>query len=91
MLNKYVRDTVAPCWYDFGVELLQNEYIDQLNIIEKNHPGDVQKCCTEMFKYWLQIDTEATWNKLIDALKEIRKNELAKKVENVIEGSYINL
>ena len=89
LLNKYVRDKVAPCWYDFGVELLENEYIEQLDIIEKNHPGDVQRCCSEMFKYWLQIDTEATWNKLTDSLVVIGKKVLAKKVKNVVKGMLI--
>ena len=90
LLNKYVRDEVAPHWYAFGVQLLQNEYMKQLDIIEKNHPRDVQRCCTEMFKYWLQIDTEATWNKLTDSLEVIGKKELAKKVKNVGKGTYVN-
>ena len=86
LLNKYVRDKVAPRWYDFGVELLENEYIEQLDIIEKNHRGDVQRCCSEMFKYWLQIDTEATWNKLTDSLEVIGKKVLAKKVNNIVKS-----
>ena len=89
LLSKYVRDKVAPRWYDFGVELLENEYIEQLDIIEKNHPGDPQRCCSEMFKYWLQIDTEATWNKLTDSLVVIGKKVLAKKVKNVVKSMLI--
>ena len=89
LLSIHVRDSVAPSWYDFGVELLKNEHIERLDIIEKNHPGDVQRCCSEMFKYWLQIDTEATWNKLTDSLEGIGKTVLAKKVKNVVKSMLI--
>ena len=89
LLNKYVRDKVASHWYDFGVELLENEYIEQLDIIEKNHPGDVQTCCREMLKYWLQIDTEATWNTLTDSLEGIGKKALAKKVKDAVKSMLI--
>ena len=89
LLNKYVRDKVASHWYYFGLELLEDEYIEQLDIIEKNHPGDVQRCCIEMFKYWLQIDTEATWIKLTDSLEVIGKKVLAEKVKDVLKSMLI--
>ena len=89
LLNKYVRDKVAPHWQDFGTQLLENECNEQLDIIEKNHPGDVQRCCTEMFKYWLRVDTDATWNKLTDALEVIGQKVLAKNVKDIVKGSYV--
>ena len=87
LLMKHCRDKVAPHWYDFGIQLLENEYVDKLNIIEKNHPGDVERCCTEMFKYWLKIDTEASWNKIADALESIGLHVAAKRIRDVTKGS----
>jgi len=48
------------------VELLS---ADQLDIIHYNNPGDSENCCTEMFKSWLREDTEASWIKIVYALK----------------------
>ena len=87
-LNNYVRDEIAPRWQDFGRQLLEDEYIDKLDEIEKSHPGDIKGCCAEMFKYWLEVDSEANWNKLTDALKQTGQKSLATKLkENVIQGT----
>ena len=58
----------------FGRQLLEDEYIDKLDEIEKNHPDDIKRCCAEMFKYWLEVDSEANWNKLTDALNRLDRN-----------------
>ena len=89
LLIKYCRDKVAPHWYDFGIWLLENECVDKLNIIEKHHPGDVERCCTEMFNYWLKIDNEASWNKIVDALEGIGQDVAAKKIKDLTKGSYV--
>ena len=40
-----------------------------------------------MFDKWLDEDTEASWNKLIDALKTIEQFALAEKISsNVLKG-----
>ena len=86
LLNKFVRDKVAPHWYDFGIQLLEDECVHKLDVIEKNHPQDVERCCTEVFNYWLQIDPEASWNKIIAALEAIGKRVLAKEVKDLVKG-----
>ena len=53
-----------------------------LNVIEKNHPHDVQRCCSEMLDLWLRTDTKASWNPLILALEQISQNAIAAKIEN---------
>ena len=88
-LNNYVRDGIAPQWYDFGKQLLEDEYVDKLDDIEKKHPGNKERCCTEMFKYWLEVDSEANWNKLTDALKQTGQRSLAKKIKDVLQGIII--
>ena len=41
-----------------------------------------------MFKYWLEVDSEANWNKLTDALNQTGQKSFATKVkENVIQGT----
>ena len=42
-----------------------------------------------MFKYWLEVDSEANWNKLTDALKQTGQRSLAKKVKDVLQGIII--
>ena len=91
LFNQYIRMRVAPHWRELGVQLLENEYVEKLNVIEKNHPNDVERCCSEMFNYWLQVDPCASWNKLIGAFEKIERNDLAAKVRKYIgEGILIN-
>ena len=80
LLNKNVRDKIAASsmWEDVGVELLNEKQRVMSKIIKKNNHTDVQMCCTtQMLMYWLEVDTEASWNKLIEALKGIRQHSLA--------------
>ena len=81
LLNKYVIKEVAPCWRELGGHLLVEESVCMLNIIEKNYPRDVQRCCSEMFELWLREDPEASWNTLIDALEQIGQNTLAENIK----------
>ena len=90
LLNMHVRVKVAPIWFDLGVQLLSTEQSEKLNIIRQDYPADTNMCCTEMFKYWLEVDTEASWNKLIAALEQIDHNALAEIIRrNVIKGFNI--
>ena len=75
-----IRDQATVDYYDLGVQLLPDNVQVQLDIIKKDNPTDARACCTEMFKYWLDVDTAASWNKLIQALKHINKNNLAETI-----------
>ena len=86
LLMKY-RDKIAPYWRDLGIELLQ-ENTDKLNVIQADHHNEVEACCNKMFQYWLQVDTEANWNKLIDALERIDQIATAAKIrEDILIGN----
>ena len=74
------RNRIAPHWHDLGLQLLQGEYTNMLAVIQANHSNKVEVCCGEMFQYWLQVDTDANWNKLIDALERIDQNATAAKI-----------
>ena len=60
--------SVGDKWYNLGVELL-DDYGD-VNTIEANHSKDLIICCTKMFQLWLQKQPAASWNQLIEALRE---------------------
>ena len=90
LLNMHVRDKVAPKWFELGMQLLSSKQSEKLNIIRQDHPADTNTCCTEMFRHWLDVDTEASWNKLIAALEQIGYNALAEIIRiNVLKGSFI--
>ena len=84
LLNKHVRKDASSKWHDLGLELLEQEDEEKLNEIETNNPNDVSKCCKEMFQLWLRKCTNATWNQLIQALKEVELNNLAATIEGML-------
>ena len=59
---------VASKWYELGIELYKEADVPQLDIIKKQHPGDLQEACTKMLSYWRETYQDATWNSLIKAL-----------------------
>ena len=88
-INNYgIRNGVASDWHSLGVQLIPDDLQGYLNIIKINNPTDAIQCTTEMFNYWLQVDTTASWNKLIEALKKINKYQLAQTIcEKVLQGN----
>ena len=84
LLNKHVRKEVSSKWHDLGLELLEQEDEEKLNEIKTNNPSDVSECCKEMFQLWLRKCTNATWNQLIQALKEVELNNLATAIEGML-------
>ena len=84
LLNKFVRKDVSFKWYDLGLELLEQEDEEKLYKIKCNNPSNVDECCTEMFQLWLRKCTNATWNQLIQALKEVELNNLAATIEGML-------
>ena len=86
-LCEYVRIDVAPQWYDLGMQLLNGEQAKKLNVIQSDHSGDSEKCCTALFNYWLQVDTTASWDKLMMALSHIGKHVLADTIKKMTTES----
>ena len=84
LLNKHVRKVVSSKWHDLGLELLEQEDEEKLNEIKKNNPSDMSECCKEMFQLWLRKCANATWNQLIQALKEVELNNLAATIEGML-------
>ena len=91
-LYKYVCNEVTSMWHELGLELLEPEDEEGLNEIKSNNPHDVRKCCKEMFHLWLSRHPFATWNQLIQALKELNLNKLAATIKRMLSdsgGKYI--
>ena len=80
-LNYHVRDQVAVDWYGLGVQLSLD--VNQLDIIKTNHSTNVEACCSAMFKHWLEVDTTASWIKLIAVLKRVKKYQLAESISKM--------
>ena len=73
------------------MQLLDAEQHDQLEIINCNHPNNVEECCRKMFNHWLTVDPDATWDKLLKALETIDYNALAKSIQiSILQGNYFN-
>ena len=85
-LNRYVRGLVGLKWHDLGIELLDSDDIEQLDIIEAEHGSDLDKCCTKMFQLWLRKQPTASWNQLIEALRgpDIELHALASNIEQIL-------
>ena len=64
---------------------------ERVDIIKHNNPEDAEACCTEMFKTWFKEDTEASWAKLVEALKakSVGLHVLAKEIEGrFVSGTH---
>ena len=80
---------VAPHWYALGVKLLKEDEESHLDIIESNHAGDNKKCCIDMFRYWLNTNTDANWQQLIEALQSpaVELPVVAADIKAILIGS----
>jgi len=52
-----------------------------LSTIAVNNKDDVTTRCSSLFTLWLGRQPNASWKKLIDALKKINLNNLATEIE----------
>ena len=64
-----VTPLVTPKLYELAIELFNVSDFHRLNAIERASATDLTSPCTEMFKFWLQKYEDATWDRLIRALK----------------------
>jgi len=85
-LNRYVRDSIGIKWYDLGIELLHSNDVAELDMIEAEHPTDHKKCCTKMFSLWLRKQPAASWNQLVEALRQpgVELITLATNIEQIL-------
>ena len=83
-LNKYVRNEASTKWHDLGLELMEPEDEGSLNETQRNSEKDVGECCKKMFQLWLERYPSATWNQLIQALRDVGLSHLATKIASML-------
>ena len=86
LLNCVVPE-VAPVWYAFGIEL--EITLNALNCIEEDKRGKVERCCFEMFNYWLSKHKNSgslprTWRTILKAVENRCGLQPAEKIEKRI-------
>ena len=91
--KKKLLDHVIPNatsrWYVLGVKLLKEDQESHLDVLRLNHAGNNEACCMEMFWYWLNCNTDATWEKLIVELRSsaVKLPVVANDLEKMLTGS----
>ena len=91
-LNKHVVPLVAARWYDLGLELLETRHERELDTIEKDSKVEGAKtCCRKMLSKWLESQSDsASWDQLIQAVKNIELNNVANDIEQLLlQGEYL--
>ena len=89
-LHRYVIPRYASVWRKIGKELgLPNE---TLAIIEKDHSATgVEKCCHGILSKWLEVNTDASWQKLFAVTDKCASKYFIICILLVIYPSPINL
>ena len=88
-MQRFVIPRVASKWHELGIELYKDPDVPQLETTQKQCPGDYTKACTEMLTHWLNAYTNATWDRLIEALRApgLQLNAIALDImRDVIQG-----
>ena len=68
-LQEHITPHYAPEWKALGIQL--GMPIGEIRIIEADNQGSVKNCCNEMLSKWIEIDCDASWEKLLTALKSL--------------------
>ena len=61
--------------------------VSQLRKIESNHQKDSDRCKLEMLQYWLDSNSDAAWNEIVQALEKTDQPALATQFGNIITWS----
>ena len=79
-----IIESVAPQWKQIGAHLDFDSKGHILKLLEADHQqkGHVE-CCQEMFIYWLNC-RNATWEALVEVLKDADQSELATQITSVL-------
>lgn len=59
----------------------------ELAVIEQNHRGDARRQKIEVVREWLSRNANPTWRDLVRALKQMRLDNTAAKIESKYETS----
>ena len=82
MLSR-IKRYFAVHWRDIGYELLTTTPED-VRMIDRMNKGEEEKCF-DMLERWVEVDVNASYSKLIDALQEYYLDNVVKQVIDKIE------
>ena len=85
-LYKHVTPCYAAHWEDIGVYL--DIELGHLKIIRADHPSDTSSCCKDLWKKWLEIDPDATWEKLFTAIDSAIPSASSSTGTRPADGTY---
>ena len=86
-LYQYVTALHATKWKVIGRKL--GLPYEQLVEIETKYPTNVKRCCNQMLGNWLDIDTNASWRKLLKVIESTAVSSTSDKGDYCIHCSYI--
>ena len=66
-LNQYITPHYAAHWRVIGTQLGLST--GALDIIGHDNMHKAVQCCNGMFKKWLEVDTTASWEKLLEVIE----------------------
>ena len=69
-LYQYITPQYAADWKVIGTLLGLSS--GELKAIEAGYPTNVQWCCNQMLKKWLEVDTTASWGKLLNVIESLK-------------------
>ena len=91
-LNRHVVIPIASKWHDVGLELMDIEDETELDLIKTEDAGNKERT-RKMLKLWCDKKTDASWNNLINVLKNpvIGLYPLALQIEGMLlpESMYV--
>ena len=74
-LNRHVVQQQAAQWEKLGEELgLDSYHIANISKDNEHNPNRSVTCCKNMLQKWLEIDLEASWGKLDNAIKKMKSS-----------------
>ena len=77
-----IKHNFAGQWRDIGYELLTDTSQD-VDKIERTNKSDDKKCF-DMLARWLEVDVNASYSKLIDALSVYNLNRAIKEIKEQV-------
>ena len=82
----FVVPDVRHKWYDIGLQLLHPRDEALLQSLKLQYSNTSDKC-REVFRRWLDVNTKATWSKIIKALnkRSVDLRNVSYKIESMLD------
>lgn len=74
-MTDHVVPKWATSWKELGMQLSIDEQL--LQNIAKDNAHDCKECCSKMLNEWLDMNTNASWGILINALDKLTMDKTA--------------